>query len=132
MHGALAGPLGPATLDGLAAEGKLAARGAREDPGDHGFAGTLVGTMGDGRADGTMDVSLGEAGAIRRATFALMLSSCETKQSASGLWAWLWNLGDLWVRMRRAPQRVVGPISTTKRLMQSSRRGIGWRVLTIP
>jgi hypothetical protein len=46
----------------------------REDPNDRGFAGTLLGTMSGGRADGTMNVSLGEASAIRTATFALTSS----------------------------------------------------------
>jgi hypothetical protein len=71
VQGAMTGPLGPATIDGLAAEGSFAAKIAREDPADRGFAGTLVGTMGGGRADGTMNVSLGEASAIRAATFVL-------------------------------------------------------------
>jgi hypothetical protein len=74
VQGAVAGPLGPATIDGLAADGTLAAKVVREDPNDRGFAGTLLGTMGGGRVDGTMNVSLGEASAIRTATFALTSS----------------------------------------------------------
>jgi len=43
----------------------------RADPGDHGFAGTLVATIDEGHARGTMNVSLGEASAVRVATFDL-------------------------------------------------------------
>lgn len=69
--GTLEGPLGPAILDGLAADGKLTATIARRDPADQGFTGTLVGSLGDGGAEGTMNVSPAEANAVRTATFRL-------------------------------------------------------------
>jgi hypothetical protein len=67
--GTLEGPLGPATLAGVARDGKVSATVARKDPRDHGFVGTLVGTLGHDRGDGTMKLSPAEGGAIRSATF---------------------------------------------------------------
>jgi hypothetical protein len=69
--GSLDGPLGPAIIDGLVSEGRLTASIARSDPADHGFTGTLVGSMGRDHSEGTMNVSLAEASALRSATFAL-------------------------------------------------------------
>jgi hypothetical protein len=69
--GSLDGPLGPGIVDGLLSEGKLTAIVARKDPADQGFTGTLVGSMSGDHAEGTMSLSLAEASAVRRATFAL-------------------------------------------------------------
>ena len=69
--GTLGGPLGPASIRGLGADGKLTATVARKDPSDEGFAGTIVGVISNDRVDGTMYVSLGEANAIRTATFTM-------------------------------------------------------------
>jgi hypothetical protein len=69
--GALEGPLGPATIDGLVSEGKLTATVARKDPADEGFTGTIVGSLAEGGVEGTMNVSLAAASAIRTATFSL-------------------------------------------------------------
>jgi hypothetical protein len=71
VRGDLDGPLGPAALTGLAAEGKVTATIARKDPKDRGFAGTMIGTLGIDKGEGTMNVSLPEGGAIRAATFVL-------------------------------------------------------------
>ncbi|MDP9001988.1 MAG: hypothetical protein M3O46_17985 [Myxococcota bacterium] len=70
--GTVEGPLGPAVLEGLAADGKLTASIARKDPADQGFKGTLVGAIADDHAEGTMNVSPAEANAIRTATFMLV------------------------------------------------------------
>jgi len=69
--GEVAGPLGPATLEGHAADGKLTATVRRKDPTDRGFAGMLEGTVAGDKLDGTMSVSLGQASALRSATFSL-------------------------------------------------------------
>jgi hypothetical protein len=69
--GTLGGPLGPASIRGLGADGKLTAAIARKNPSDEGFAGTIVGVISNDRVDGTMYVSLGEANAIRTATFTM-------------------------------------------------------------
>jgi hypothetical protein len=69
--GTLDGPLGPAEIDGLDAEGTLTAAIARKDPTDQGFMGTIVGSIANGRAEGTMYLSLAEASAIRTATFTM-------------------------------------------------------------
>jgi hypothetical protein len=71
VEGALDGPLGPAAIHGIARDGALTATVVRKDPGDKGFAGTLIGTVAGDHAEGTMNLSLGEASAIRTATFAL-------------------------------------------------------------
>jgi hypothetical protein len=70
--GTVEGPLGPAVLEGFAADGKLTASIARKDPADQGFQGTLVGAVGNDRAEGTLNVSPAEANAIRTATFMLV------------------------------------------------------------
>ena len=69
--GALEGALGPATLHGLVSDGKLTATISRSDPADEGFMGTLAGSLARGHAEGTMNVSLALAGAIRTATFTM-------------------------------------------------------------
>jgi hypothetical protein len=71
VRGTVDGPIGPATLDGLLVGGRLTATIARRDPSDHGFIGTLAGQEGDGGVEGTMNVALAEASAIREATFRL-------------------------------------------------------------
>jgi hypothetical protein len=71
VRGTLDGVLGPATIDGLASDGKLTAIVSRQDPTDHGFTGTLSGDLGDAGARGTMNVALAEVSAVRNATFEL-------------------------------------------------------------
>lgn len=76
VSGTLAGPLGPATIDGVVSGPNITATVRRRDPADHGYAGTLIATMaGDAMAgdavDGTIKLSLGEASAVRTATFSL-------------------------------------------------------------
>ena len=71
IGGLVEGPLGPATLDGLATNETVAATIFRKIPGDYGFTGTLAGAIHDGRVEGTLRVSSGEASMIRTATFAL-------------------------------------------------------------
>jgi hypothetical protein len=71
VQGTLDGALGPATVDGVASDGKLSATIMRKNPSDRGFAGTLVGTIDKEHATGTMNLSSGEASAIRTATFTL-------------------------------------------------------------
>ncbi len=73
VHGALTGPLGPAIVEGLLADGTLTATIRRQDPRDQGFAGTLIGALVQDKVEGTMNVSLGEAGAIRVARFSASL-----------------------------------------------------------
>jgi hypothetical protein len=74
VSGTLAGPLGPATLAGVASDGKISATVAREDASDRGFAGTLQGTLTGDHAEGTIQVSLAEVSAVRSATFSLSKS----------------------------------------------------------
>jgi hypothetical protein len=81
VRGEVDGPLGPATLAGFADSGKITATISRKDPSDHGFAGTMVGTLGPDRGEGTMNLSLAEGGAIRTATF--VLSSGRRSQGPS-------------------------------------------------
>jgi hypothetical protein len=69
--GTLEGPLGPATLAGVVADGKVTAQITPKDPPDGGFAGTLVGSLANDRMEGTMSVSSGFAGAVRKATFTM-------------------------------------------------------------
>jgi hypothetical protein len=71
VTGEIAGPLGPASVEGLAVDGKVTASVRRKDPTDRGFTGTLVGSIAGERLDGTMSVSLGQASALRGATFSL-------------------------------------------------------------
>jgi hypothetical protein len=71
VSGVIDGPLGPATVDGAVTDGKLAATIRRKDPTDQGFAGTVLGSVASDRVEGTMNVSLGLASALRTATFTL-------------------------------------------------------------
>ena len=70
LHGTLSGPLGPATLDGLVAGGRVS---ATLSPSDHerGYAGTLQGSMAESSGEGTISASPGLAGAVRSAQFRL-------------------------------------------------------------
>jgi len=71
VNGTVEGPLGPATVDGMVTDGKLAATLRRKDPTDQGFTGTVLGSTASDHVEGTMNVSLGLAGALRTATFTL-------------------------------------------------------------
>jgi len=71
VSGTVDGPLGPATVDGVVTEGTLAATLRRKDPSDQGFTGTLLGSVASDHVEGTMNVSLGLASALRTATFTL-------------------------------------------------------------
>jgi hypothetical protein len=71
VTGEVQGVLGPADLEGLSTDGKLSASIRRKDPTDRGFTGTLVATVTGDHGDGTMSVSLGQASALRVATFSL-------------------------------------------------------------
>jgi hypothetical protein len=69
--GEVGGPLGPANVEGLVADGKLTAAVRRKDPTDRGFTGTLAGAITGDKVDGTMSMSLGQASSLRSATFSL-------------------------------------------------------------
>jgi hypothetical protein len=69
--GTVEGPLGPAIVDGVVRDGKLTATILRKVPSDHGFSGTLLGTVERDAAEGSMNLSSAEASAIRSATFTL-------------------------------------------------------------
>ena len=69
--GTVEGPLGPAIVDGVVLDGKLTATILRKAPSDHGFSGTLLGSVARDTAEGSMNLSSAEASAIRSATFAL-------------------------------------------------------------
>jgi len=71
VSGTVDGPLGPATVDGVVTDGKLAATLRRKDPSDQGFTGTLLGSIAGDHLEGTMNVTLGLASALRTATFTL-------------------------------------------------------------
>ncbi len=71
VRGKVEGVLGPAAIDGVASDGKIAANVSRDDPTDHGFTGTLSGDLGDAGTQGTMNVALADVSAVRNATFAL-------------------------------------------------------------
>jgi hypothetical protein len=58
-------------VDGVVTEGTLAATLRRKDPSDQGFTGTLLGSVASDHVEGTMNVSLGLASALRTATFTL-------------------------------------------------------------
>ena len=70
VQGTIDGALGPATVDGLAAGGKVTANVARTDPIDHGFTGTLQATVGDS-LQGTMNLAQADVTTVRNATFDL-------------------------------------------------------------
>jgi hypothetical protein len=69
--GTLEGPLGPAIVDGVVLDGKLTASIVRKMPSDHGFSGTLLGSVERDVTEGSMNLSSAEANAIRSATFTL-------------------------------------------------------------
>lgn len=69
VRGAVEGPLGPAALHGLLADGTVSASIVRRDPHDQGFAGVLQGKVTAEHLEGTMNVSLAAGGALRTATF---------------------------------------------------------------
>jgi hypothetical protein len=71
VTGTVDGPLGTATIDGVADEGKLTASVARKDPSDRGFTGTLMATVAADKIEGTMNVVPGQAGELRTVTFTL-------------------------------------------------------------
>jgi hypothetical protein len=71
LSGTVEGPLGPATVDGMLSDGHVAATLRRRDPSDQGFTGTLLGAITGDHLDGTMNVSLGLASALRTATLHL-------------------------------------------------------------
>lgn len=69
--GTIAGPVGPATVTGLVADGTLSAHVQRKDPSDRGLTGTMEGKAGPDKIDGTMHLSNADASLIRSATFSL-------------------------------------------------------------
>ena len=69
MSGTLDGAARPGHGRRLLADGMLAASLRRKDPTDQGFAGTLLGAVAGDQVEGTMNVSLGLASALRTATF---------------------------------------------------------------
>jgi hypothetical protein len=71
VTGEIQGVLGPATIEGLSADGKITASVRRTDPKDRGFSGTLVAGVAGDHLEGTMNVSLGQASALRVGTFTL-------------------------------------------------------------
>jgi hypothetical protein len=71
VQGKVDGVLGPATIEGVAIDGKITATVSREDPKDHGFTGTLSGDVGDTATRGTMNLALADVSAVRNATFEL-------------------------------------------------------------
>lgn len=71
VHGTLDGPLGPAVVDGVAADGAVTASVRPQNPMDRGFFGTLMGRVVDGRLEGAIHVSPAVADAVRVATFVL-------------------------------------------------------------
>jgi hypothetical protein len=71
VSGTLDGPLGPASVSGLFADGRVTATVRRSDPADQGFAGTLEATPSGDSLSGTMNGALGQATAVRTATFSL-------------------------------------------------------------
>jgi len=69
--GAIDGPLGPASVDGVVSGTMITATVLRRDPADRGYSGTLVATISGDGATGTMNLSLAEASAVRTATFSV-------------------------------------------------------------
>lgn len=62
-----AGPLGDAVLEGVLEGDRLTASIRRKDPSDDGLTGTLVGTVHDGKLEGSMELANGNAGTLREA-----------------------------------------------------------------
>jgi len=71
VQGLVEGPLGPAMIAGVAADGGMTASLRPEKPDDRSFAGTLTGTITDKGIEGTMHASPALADAIRVASFVL-------------------------------------------------------------
>jgi hypothetical protein len=71
VTGTLEGALGPASIEGSAGDGRLSARIRRKDPSDRGFEGSLIGALSADHGEGTMNVALAEANALRTAAFTL-------------------------------------------------------------
>ena len=71
VSGGVEGPLGPASVAGFFADGKVTATIRRNDPADQGFSGTLEATSTGAGLEGTMNGALGQASAVRTATFTL-------------------------------------------------------------
>jgi hypothetical protein len=71
VTGSLDGPLGPASVAGLFADGRITAVVRRIDPADEGFTGTLEASRSGAKLEGTMNGALARANAVRSATFAL-------------------------------------------------------------
>jgi hypothetical protein len=71
VQGTIDGVLGPATIDGLAQDGKITATVSRQNPADQGFTRTLSGDMADAGTSGTINVALADVSAVRNATFVL-------------------------------------------------------------
>jgi hypothetical protein len=75
VQGTLDGVLGPATLDGFAADRKVTAIVVRKDPSDQGFTGTLEGELADATGRGSVRLALADTSAVRLATFELTPAS---------------------------------------------------------
>jgi hypothetical protein len=71
VSGSLEGPLGPASVTGFSADGKLTATIRRIDPSDEGFTGTLEAEVKDAKLEGTMNGALARANAVRTASFTM-------------------------------------------------------------
>jgi hypothetical protein len=69
LSGDLQGPLGPATLGGLAADGTLSFHVSPHDATDMAFSGTGTGTLDDAGVAGEIHVSSWRANVLRDATF---------------------------------------------------------------
>jgi hypothetical protein len=70
-QGTVDGALGPATIDGVAVDGRITASVSRADPSDHGFTGTLQGSIADAGVQGTMNLTQADVTAVRNASFEL-------------------------------------------------------------
>lgn len=69
LTGSLEGPLGPATLNGVARDGALSFNVAPREKTDMAFSGTGTGTLDGGTASGELHVSSWRANVLRDATF---------------------------------------------------------------
>lgn len=77
VEGSLGGPVGPAKVNGYVADGGLSASVVRSDPGDHGYTGTLLGTVASDKITGTFNVSPATGGAVRTGTFTMTAAGGE-------------------------------------------------------
>jgi hypothetical protein len=84
VQGTIDGALGPATVDGLAAEGKITANVARKEPSDQGFTGTLYATQDANGVRGTMNLAPAIATAARTASFELAPAPLASPEPAPG------------------------------------------------